>query len=139
LGYPVLNVKATIVGAEVNEELSNDVAFEAAGADAVRKAMRNNMLLLEPWMKLQVTGPSKYIGGIISDIGSRRGEVNQALTDDTGGGTVEGYVPLRNLFDYADAVRSLSEGRANSAMEPYEYRPAPDEVLQRLLHPEDFY
>jgi translation elongation factor EF-G len=48
-------------------------------------------------------------------------------------------VPLRNLFDYADAVRSLSEGRANSAMVPLGTRAAPDEVLQRLLHPEDFY
>ena len=58
--------------------------------------------------------------------------------DDTRG-TVTAYVPLRNLFDYADAVRSLSQGRAASTMEPHEYKPAPDEVLHRLLHPEDYY
>jgi elongation factor G len=54
-------------------------------------------------------------------------------------GVVEAHVPLAGMFDYADKVRSLSQGRASSTMEPYAYKPAPDEVLQRLLHPEDFY
>jgi elongation factor G len=103
--------------------------------------MKSNrcMQLLEPWMKLQVQVPSMFIGSIISDITSRRGEVYQTETDDHGGGTITAYVPLRNLFDYADAVRSLSQGRANSAMEPHEYKAAPDEVLHRLLHPEEYY
>jgi elongation factor G len=139
LGYPVMNVKATITGGVMDEELSNDVAFQSAGADAVNKAMRDNTQLLEPWMTVQVEVPSMYVGSIISDITSRRGEVYQTKTDDHGGGTITAHVPLRNLFDYADAVRSLSQGRANSAMEPYEYRPAPDEVLHRLLHPEEYY
>jgi elongation factor G len=139
LGYPVMNVKATITGGVMDEEVSSDVAFQAAGADAVNKAMRDNMQLLEPWMKLQVQVPSMFVGSIISNITSRRGEVYQTETDDHGGGTITAYVPLRNLFDYADAVRSLSQGRANSVMEPHEYKAAPDEVLHRLLHPEEYY
>ena len=72
LGYPVMNVKATITAAEMDEQLSNDVAFQAAGADAVRKAMRDNMVLLEPWMKLLVEVPAGYVGSII--VGRRGAE-----------------------------------------------------------------
>jgi elongation factor G len=138
LGYPVMHVKATIVAAQMDEQLSNDIAFQAAGADAVRKAMRGNMVLLEPWMKVLVEVPSAYVGSIISDVGARNGEVHN-LDQDESRATVTAFVPLRNLFDYADAVRSLSQGRATSSLEPHDYKPAPDEVLQRLLHPEDFY
>jgi elongation factor G len=138
LGYPVMNVRATIVGGEMDEQLSNETAFTAAGADAVHKAMRDNMVLLEPWMKLQVRVPDEFVGSIIADIGGRRGEVRTFLSQNKQS-MVEAYVPLAGMFDYADKVRSLSQGRAASSMEPFEYRPAPDEVLQRLLHPEEFY
>jgi elongation factor G len=137
LGYPVMNVKATIIGGQADLELSNDVAFQAAGADAVHKAMRENMLLLEPWMRLQVQVPEEYVGSIIADVGARRGEVRTLVSQDRVG-SIEAYVPLAGMFDYADKVRSLSQGRASSTMEPFEYRPAPEEVLRRLLHPEDY-
>jgi elongation factor G len=139
LGYPVMNVKATITGGVMDEQLSNDVAFQAAGADAVRKAMRDNMQLLEPWMSVEVTVPATYMGAIISDVTARRGEVMGSSSEDHVTALVTAHLPLRNLFDYADAVRSLTQGRATSTMEPFEYRPAPDEVLHRLLHPEDYY
>jgi elongation factor G len=140
LGYPVMNVRATIVNGEMDEQLSSDVAFQAAGADAVRKAMRDNMVLLEPWMKIMVVVPEVYGGGIIADVSSRKGEVKRYDMDsDTGVAQIEVYAPLANLFDYTESVRSISQGRAASAMEPFEYRPAPDEVLHRLLHPEDYY
>jgi elongation factor G len=136
LGYPVMNVKATIVGGQVDEQLSNDVAFTAAGADAVHRAMRDNMVLLEPWMKLQVQVPPEYVGAVISDIGGRRGEVTRA---DTEARVVEAIVPLAQMFDYADKLRSLSQGRAASTLEPFAYRPAREDVLRALLHPEEFY
>jgi elongation factor G len=138
LGYPVMNVKATVVGGQVDEELSNETAFQAAGADAVHKAMRDNVALLEPWMKLLVEVPAEYVGSVVADIGARRGEIYLLDTPERVG-TVGAHVPLAGMFDYADKVRSLSQGRASSTMEPYAYKPAPDEVLQRLLHPEDFY
>ncbi len=138
-GYPMMNVKATIMDGKQDEELSNDVAFEAAGADAVRKATQDNLVLLEPWMKLQVQVPEEYGGGIIGDISARKGEVTQFESlSETGVANIEAHVPLANLFDYADKLRSLSQGRGASAMEPLEYRPAPPEVLHRFLHGEDY-
>jgi elongation factor G len=140
LGYPVMHVKATIVDGKQDEELSNDVAFEAAGADAIRKAMRDNMQLLEPWMRLQVEVPEAYGGSIIADINARRGEVQQfSVQDESNIASIEAFVPLATLFDYADKLRSLSQGRGASTMEPLDYRAAPDDVLRRLLHPEEFY
>jgi elongation factor G len=136
LGYPVMNVRATIVGGQMDEQLSNEAAFATAGMDAVHRAMRDNIVLLEPWMKLQVQVPPEYVGAVISDVGGRRGEVTRADTEER---VVEAVVPLAQMFDYADKVRSLSQGRAASTMEPYAYRPAPDEVLHALLHPEEAY
>jgi elongation factor G len=140
LGFPVMNVMATVVDGEVNEELSTDVAFEAAGADAVRKAMRDNMDLLEPWMKLMVQVPEVYGGSMIADINARRGEIQQfGVPPDSNIAEIEAHVPLATLFDYADKLRSLSQGRGASSMEPLDYKRAPPDVLNRLLHPEDYY
>ena len=70
-----MNVKATLVDGKVDPELSSDVAFEAAGADAVRKAMRDNMALLEPWMRVTVEAPEVYGGSLIGDISARGGGI----------------------------------------------------------------
>jgi elongation factor G len=136
LGFPVMNVKAVILDGEMDEQLSNDTAFQAAGADSVHKAMRDNMVLLEPWMKLEVTVPEEFLGPVTSDLNARRAEINK-LENRDGLCTLETIVPLSKMFDYADKVRSLSQGRASSSMEPYRYRPAPEEVLRALLHPEE--
>jgi elongation factor G len=138
LGFPVMNVKATILDGEMDEQFSNDTAFTAAGADAVHKAMRENIVLLEPWMKLEVTVPEEFLGPVTSDLNARRAEINK-LENRDGVCTVETIVPLSKMFDYADKVRSLSQGRASSSMEPYKYRQAPEEVLRALLHPEENY
>ena len=135
-----MNVKATLVDGKIDEELSTDVAFEAAGADAVRKAMRDNMDLLEPWMKLMVQVPADYGGSMIADINARRGEVQKFdLPPDSNVAEIEAHVPLATMFDYADKLRSLSQGRGASSMEPLRYKEAPPDVLDRLLHPEDYY
>jgi elongation factor G len=140
LGYPVMNVRATIVDGEMDEHLSSEVAFQAAGADAVRKAMHDNMMLLEPRMKVLVVMPTAYQGAIQSDLSARRGEISRFEGQSEVGVTqIEMYVPLANLFDFIDKLRSLSQGRASSTMEPWDYKPAPDEVMDRLLHPEDYY
>ncbi len=138
LGFPVMNVKAVILDGEMDEQLSNETAFQAAGADAVHKAMRDNMVLLEPWMKLEVIVPDEFLGPVTSDLNARRAEINK-LENREGICTLETIVPLSKMFDYADKVRSLSQGRASSSMEPYRYRPAPEEVLRALLHPEESY
>jgi elongation factor G len=137
LGYSVMNVRATVVGGEMEEPFSNETAFQAAGADAVHKALRDNIVLLEPVMRLEVTVPEEYLGPVTADLNARRAEIREVLTRGKLR-VVEALVPLARMFDYADKVRSLSQGRASSTMEPHAYAPAPEEVLRQLLHPEDF-
>jgi elongation factor G len=137
LGYPVINVKATMLAAEVQEELSNDIAFTAAATDAVHKALRDNMVLLEPVMGVEVTVPEEYLGPISSDLNARRAEITEVLARGKLR-IIEAAVPLRLMFDYSDKVRSLSQGRAGWTMEPRAYAPVPDEVLRAMLNPDEF-
>jgi elongation factor G len=133
LGFPVLNVHATVLHAVFDPERSTEPAFEAAAADAVAKAFtRENMRLLEPIMKLTVTVPQESVGSVFSYLMARRGEVDR---QDSDGRLVEvgARVPLINMFDYADELRSLTQGRASSTLEPHSYAPAPDEVLRSFL------
>jgi elongation factor G len=137
LGYPVMNVKATIVDGEMDLQTSSETAFRAAGADAVHKAMKDNIVLLEPVMRLEVMVPEEFLGPVTSDLNARRAEITQVLTRGKVR-LIEATVALRAMFDYADKVRSLSQGRASSTMEPKEYAPAPDEVLRGLLNPDGY-
>ena len=133
LGYPVLDVHATLIDATFDPERSTEPAYEAAAADAVAKAFsRENMQLLEPWMKLCVTVPDESMGNVFAYLLARRGEIdrqasNGRLTE------IEARVPLVKMFDYADDLRSLTQGRAGSTMEPHAYAPAPDDVLRSFL------
>jgi elongation factor G len=137
LGFPVMNVRATVVGGEMDEQFSNETAFLQAGADAVHQALRENIVLLEPVMKLEVTVPEEYLGPITADLNARRADIRDVILRGKLR-VVLAVVPMRLMFDYADKVRSLSQGRASSTMEPYEYRPAPDEELRRLTNPEGY-
>jgi elongation factor G len=133
LGFPVLNVHATVVDADFDPERSTEPAFEAAAADAVMKAFsRENMQLLEPMMKLTVTVPSESSGNVFSYLMAHRGEVDRQDSDGRLF-VIEARVPLVNMFDYADDLRSLTAGRASSTLEPHSYAPAPDEVLRSFL------
>jgi elongation factor G len=133
LGFPVLNVHATILDATFDPERSTEPAFEAAATDAVAKAFsRDNMQLLEPVMKLTVTVPSESSGNVFSYLMARRGLVDR---QDSDGRLFEigALVPLVTMFEYADELRSLTQGRASSTLEPHSYAPAPDEVLRSFL------
>jgi elongation factor G len=133
LGFPVMDVHATLLDATYDPERSTEPAFEAAASDAVTKAFsRENMLLLEPLMKLTVTVPSESSGNVFSYLMARRGLVER---QDSDGRLFEigALVPLVNMFDYADELRSLTQGRASSTLEPHSYAPAPDEVLRSFL------
>jgi elongation factor G len=132
LGYPVINLRAVIVDGRMDMEMSNDVAFQAAGADAVNKALRDNIVLLEPVMRLEVTVPEEYLGPITADLNARRAEIEQLFTRGKLR-VIVALVPLARMFDYSDKVRSLSQGRAGWTMEPQAYAPAPDDVLRGFL------
>jgi elongation factor G len=138
LGYPVMDVRATLVAAEADEQVSNETAFQAAGADAVHKGLRDNIVLLEPVMHLEVTVPEEYLGAVTADLGARHADIREILVRGKLR-VIEALVPLARVFDYADKVRSLSQGRASATMEPAAYAEAPAEVLRALLHPEEVY
>ncbi len=138
LGYPVIGVRARISGHQVDEQLSSDIAFQAAGADAVHKALRGNMTLLEPVMRLEVTVPEDFLGPVTSDLNARRAEIREVHPRGRMQ-VIESLVPLRAMFDYSDKVRSLTQGRAGWSMEPRSYAPAPPEVLQAMLNPDGSY
>ena len=134
VGYPVLHVHAAILDAQVDQQISTEQAFEAAGADAVMKALRGNVLLLEPIMRVEVQVPDEFYGAITADLQAKRAEITK--TEQRGKWwVVEAQVPLARMFDYAEQARSLSQGRASSTMEPHSYREAPPEVLQGILNP----
>lgn len=132
LGFPVINVEARIVGFKIDPALSSDVAIQGAAADAVNKGLRDNVILLEPVMHLEVTLPEEYLGPVTADLNARRAEITQMLSRGKLR-VIEARVPLRLMFDYSDKVRSLSQGRAGWTMEPHAYAAAPDEVLRSLM------
>lgn len=135
LGYPVINVRATVTQLELDPQLSTDDAFRIAGFNAVNKALRENIYLLEPIMKLEVTVPEEYLGPVTADLNARRADIREIHARGKLR-VIEARVPLAKIFDYADKVRSLSQGRASSTLEPHAYAPAPDEDLRQLLNPE---
>jgi elongation factor G len=132
LGYPVINVRATILDGKMDAQFSNEVAFEAAGADAVNKALRDNAVLLEPVMHLEVTVPEEYLGPVTADLNARRAEITEMLARGKLR-VIEARIPLAQTFDYSENVRSLSQGRADWTMEPHSYAPAPPDVLRSFF------
>jgi elongation factor G len=101
-------------------------------------ALRDNIVLLEPVMHLEVTVPEEYLGAVTADLGARHADIREVLVRGKLR-VIEALVPLARVFDYADKVRSLSQGRASATMEPSAYAEAPAEVLRALLHPEEVY
>jgi elongation factor G len=137
LGYPVIDVQATITAATVQPDVSNDIAFQAAGADAVHKALRDNMVLLEPVMRTEVTVPEEYLGPVTADLNARRAEIREVIARGKLR-QIEALVPLAKMFDYSDKVRSLTQGRASWTMEPAAYAPVPEETVRQMLNPDNF-
>jgi elongation factor G len=131
LGYPVIGVKATMRSAQMQQDVSNDIAFSAAGADAVNRALKGNMTLLEPVMKTEVTIPEEYLGPVTADMNARRAEIREVLTRGKLR-VVEALVALAKMFDYSDKVRSLTQGRASWTMEPSAYAPADPETRRQM-------
>ncbi len=132
-GYPVINVKVELVFGSYHDVDSSQIAFEQAGALAFREACHKAGLgLLEPIMKLVVTTPDEFFGNVSGDIASRRGHI----VDSEMRGVVRiitAEVPLAELFGYTTSLRSMTQGRATSTMEPAEYRLMPDRLKEEVL------
>jgi elongation factor G len=138
VGYPVTDVRVTVVGAQEHATDSTELAFQSAAADAVNQALKDNIILLEPVMHLEVTVPEEYLGPVTADLNARRAEITQLLSRGKLR-VIEALVPLAKMFDYSDKIRSLTQGRAGWTMEPRAYAPAPEEVLRGLLATDEDY
>jgi elongation factor G len=126
-GFPLTGLKIEMLGGEAQEEGSDEVAFRIAAGDAFDKALEQaKPTLLEPLMRVEVTTPEDYMGEIVGDLQQRRAII--AKTENRGMMTViTAHAPLKELFGYSSAIRSLSQGRAGSSMEPLGYQVAPKE------------
>ena len=129
-GFPLMKLKVTVQGGEAHEDTSNEVAFRIAANDAFQKGLaQGGKVLLEPIMKLTISTPDDYLGDFVGDLQQRRATI--AKTENRGNTTfIEAHAPLKELFGYSSAMRSLSQGRAGCSMEPLKYAPAPPEVVR---------
>jgi elongation factor G len=131
-GYPVQDVRVTLIDGSFHEVDSSDLAFKIAGSMAVKNALRKAApVMLEPIMDVEVVSPVENVGDVISDLSSRRGRV---LGMDNRGDlrVVASQVPLAEMFGYATALRSLSQGRATFTMQVAHYEPVPANISDNL-------
>lgn len=129
-GFPLMKLKVTVLSAEFNPELSDERAFRIAANEAFHKGLIDGgKVLLEPIMRLDIVTPEEYLGDFVGDLQQRRATI--VRTDNRGMmTTLEAHAPLKELFGYSSAMRSLSQGRAGCSMEPFEYAAAPAEVMK---------
>jgi elongation factor G len=132
LGYPFVNVRATLYDGKAHEVDSSEMSFHAAGLLAFRQASENNVTLLEPIMKIEVRVPEDYLGSVVGDLNSRRGEVSEI--DSVGNlRIIRGLVPIAEMFAYSSALRGATQGRGSFAMELAEYRDVPANIAKTVL------
>ena len=133
-GYPVVDVKVTLYDGSYHEVDSSEMAFKIAGSMAFKEACRlADPVLLEPIMKVSVTVPEEYMGDVIGDINSRRGEV-QGFEDRSGGvKQIIARVPLGDMFGYATDLRSKTQGRGQYVMEPDGYKEVPKNIAEKII------
>ncbi len=132
-GYPVVGVHATVYDGSYHEVDSSEMAFHIAGSMAFKDAMqKGSPVLLEPIMKVEVTMPEEYMGDVIGDVNSRRGQV-EGMDDLGGGKIVRAHVPLAEMFGYATDLRSRTQGRGNYSMFFEKYAPVPKNVQDKVL------
>ncbi|MBE6540701.1 MAG: elongation factor G [Ruminococcaceae bacterium] len=137
-GYNVLDVKATLTGGSFHEVDSSEIAFKIAGSMAFKEAMRKaDPVLTEPIMKVTVITPDDYMGAILGDLTARRGSI-LGMEQTASGSEVNAEVPLSNMFGYATAMRSATQGRANYSMEPSHYAEVPKSISEQLFSEKGF-
>jgi len=131
-GFPMLGVKATLVDGAYHDVDSSVLAFEIAARAAFREgAQKAGAQLLEPIMKVEVVTPEEYVGSVIGDLNSRRGQI-QGQEARGNAVVVNAMVPLANMFKYVDNLRSMSQGRAQYTMQFDHYEPVPSAVAQEI-------
>jgi elongation factor G len=132
-GFPMVDVKVTLTDGSYHEVDSSELAFKIAGSMAFKKAAAlANPVLLEPVMSVEVTTPEDYMGEVIGDLNSRRGQI-QAMEERTGARVVNALVPLSEMFGYVGDLRSKTQGRANYSMQFDSYAEVPPSLAKEII------
>jgi len=131
-GFPVVDVKVTLVDGAYHEVDSSAIAFEIASRAALREAIEKaSPVLLEPVMKVEIVSPEEYVGSVIGDVNSRRGQI-QGQDMRGNANVITAFVPLANMFGYVNQLRSMSQGRASYTMQFDHYEQVPAAVAQEV-------
>jgi elongation factor G len=127
-----MKLQVAVLDGKTADEGSNETAFRIAAHDAFEQALQQGgPVLLEPIMKLDILTPETYLGDFVGDLQQRRAMI--ARTENRGQmSAIEAHAPLKELFGYSSAMRSLSQGRAGCSIEPLRYDPAPPEVVKEF-------
>jgi elongation factor G len=132
-GYPLVGIKLTLIDGAYHEVDSSEMAFKVAGSIALKEAARQaKPVLLEPMMAVEVTTPEDYMGDVIGDLNSRRGQI-QAMEERQGTRVVKALVPLSEMFGYVGDLRSRTQGRANYSMVFDSYAEVPTNVAKEII------
>jgi elongation factor G len=132
-GYPLIDVKVTLIDGSYHEVDSSEMAFKIAGSIAVKEgALKANPVLLEPMMKVEIEVPENFLGDAIGDLNSRRGQI-EGMGSDAGIAKVNAKVPLAEMFGYATDIRSRTQGRGIFTMEFSHYEEVPRNVAETII------
>ncbi len=131
-GYPCTDIKVTVYDGTYHEVDSSEMAFKLAGSYAIKDAFQAaKPMVLEPIMKFEVSTPSEFLGSVIGDLSSRRGQINGTV-DSANFTTIDAFIPLEDVRGYATVIRSLTQGRGSFYMEPSHYDPVPRDIQEQL-------
>ncbi len=132
-GYPVVDVKVTLYDGSYHEVDSSEMAFKIAGSMAFKEAMKKaDPVILEPIMKVVVIVPEEYMGDVIGDLNSRRGQI-QGMEARPGAQQINALVPLSEMFGYSNELRSRTQGRGQYSMEPDSYIEVPKSIAENIM------
>ena len=132
-GYPMVDVKVTLFDGSFHDVDSSEMAFKIAGSMAYKDAAKKSTpVILEPVFDVEVTTPEEYMGDLIGDINSRRGQI-QGMEDKSGAKIITAKVPLSEMFGYATDIRSKSQGRATYSMEFASYEVVPNSISKVIM------
>ncbi len=133
-GFPIVDLKVVLLDGSYHPVDSSDMAFQTCGSVCFRQAfLKASPVLLEPVMKIEINTPDEFIGEIVGNLNKRRGKVESMRRYRKGSQKLNGYVPLMEMFGYANTLRNLSSGRANYSMEFFKYKPLPDGIQEEVL------
>lgn len=132
-GYPLLDLKVTLVDGSYHDVDSSEMAFKIAGSMGFRAAVEKaKPVLLEPMMKVEITTPDEYLGDVMGDVSSRRGKI-EGMHPKDGFHILDAFIPLSNMFGYATDLRSNTQGRANYSMQFDHYAQVPQNIADEVL------